>query len=88
MESKEDCSDYISDLAVSNDKKILLATWYFGFLIISAFNLSILLNKLILSSGEGTLNAFSIKKKKLQLQSELMDSELLCVKYVKVRNKK
>ena len=28
MESLSDCSDYISDLAISEDKKILLATWY------------------------------------------------------------
>ena len=28
MECNTDCSDYISDLAVSKDKKILLATWY------------------------------------------------------------
>ena len=27
MESKTDCGDYISDLAVSEDKKTLLATW-------------------------------------------------------------
>jgi WD40 repeat protein len=27
MESTSDCSDYISDLAVSKDRKILLATW-------------------------------------------------------------
>lgn len=27
MESTTDCADYISDLAVSKDKKILLATW-------------------------------------------------------------
>lgn len=28
MESKTDCADYISDLAVSKDSKILLATWF------------------------------------------------------------
>ena len=27
LDAKEDCSDYISDLAVSKDKKVLLATW-------------------------------------------------------------
>ncbi|RNA43412.1 WD repeat-containing 55-like [Brachionus plicatilis] len=64
MESKSDCSDYISDLAVSSNKKVLLAT-----------------------CGEGTLNAFHIRKKKLELQSELMDSELLCVGLMKGEKK-
>ena len=61
MEVKE-CQDYISDLAVGNDKRVLLAT-----------------------SGEGTLTAFHTKKKKMILQSELIDSEMLCVTFMKVR---
>jgi hypothetical protein len=62
METNE-CQDYISDLAVGNDKRVLLAT-----------------------SGEGTLSAFHTKKKKLILQSELIDSEMLCMAFMKVRN--
>jgi WD40 repeat protein len=63
MESKSDCNDYISDLAVSRDKKFLLAT-----------------------CGEGTLSAFHTRKKKMIMQSELMDSEMLCVGFMKVRS--
>jgi WD40 repeat protein len=60
METKE-CQDYISDLVVGNDKRVLLAT-----------------------SGEGTLTAFHTKKKKMILQSELIDSEMLCIAFMKV----
>ena len=35
-------------------------------------------------SGEGTLSAFHTKQKKLVLQSELMESEMLCVTLMKV----
>jgi hypothetical protein len=36
-----------------------------------------------LFSGEGTLTAYHIKGKKMLLQSELMDSEMLSVAFVK-----
>jgi len=39
---------------------------------------------LLLFSGEGTLSAFDIRKHKLLLQSELLDSGLLSVAVVKV----
>ena len=38
----------------------------------------------MLFSGEGTLSAFDIRKHKLLLQSELLDSALLSVAIVKV----
>jgi len=39
---------------------------------------------MLLFSGEGTLSAFDIRKHKLLLQSELLDSALLSVAVVKV----
>jgi hypothetical protein len=46
MESK-DCSDYISDLAVSQDKKILLATRYALTNIYLCEYFKIILNKVV-----------------------------------------
>jgi len=42
---------------------------------------------LLVCSGEGTLSAFDIRKHKLLLQSELLDSGLLSVAIVKVSDK-
>jgi len=39
---------------------------------------------LLTSSGEGTLSAFDIRKHKLLLQSELLDSGLLSLAVIKV----
>ena len=35
-------------------------------------------------SGEGTLTVYNVRKKKLQIQSELMDSDLTACRIVKV----
>ncbi|UYV62992.1 WDR55 [Cordylochernes scorpioides] len=44
--------------------------------------------KIILAtSGEGTLTAFDIRKKKMEVQSELFDSELLSAAFVKKESK-
>ena len=53
--------DFISDLAVDNQSKILLAT-----------------------SGDGTLTAINLRGKKMEMQSELFDSEFLSLAIVKV----
>jgi hypothetical protein len=37
------------------------------------------------SSGEGTLTVYNVRKKKLQIQSELMDSDLTAVRIIKVK---
>ncbi|GFO47550.1 WD repeat-containing protein 55 [Plakobranchus ocellatus] len=58
--SKE-CEDFISDMIVDDNKKLIIA-----------------------SSGEGTLTAFNIRRKRMELQSELFDSELLCLAKMKV----
>ncbi|BFZ24461.1 hypothetical protein BsWGS_27500 [Bradybaena similaris] len=39
--------------------------------------------KIIASSGEGTLTCFNIRQKRMESQSELFDSELLCLARVK-----
>ncbi|XP_013390575.1 WD repeat-containing protein 55 [Lingula anatina] len=59
MELKE-CEEFISDMVIDDQRKILVA-----------------------SSGEGTLTAFHIKKKKMELQSELFESEMLSLAVVK-----
>ncbi|CAL1536605.1 unnamed protein product [Lymnaea stagnalis] len=59
MEMKE-CDDFISDMVVEDNKKIILA-----------------------ASGEGTLTAFNIRRKRMDCQSELFDSELLCLTKMK-----
>jgi len=59
MEMKE-CEDFISDMIVEDNKKIIIA-----------------------ASGEGTLTAFNIRQKRVDLQSELFDSELLCLAKMK-----
>lgn len=61
MELKE-CEEFISDMAIDKNHKLLLAT-----------------------SGEGTLTVFNIRQKKLLLQSELFDSEMLSLAIVKVK---
>ena len=38
-------------------------------------------------SGEGTLTVYNIRKKKLQIQSELMDSDLTTCQIVKVKER-
>jgi len=35
-------------------------------------------------SGEGTLTVYNVRKKKLQIQSELMDSDLTACRIIKV----
>ncbi|KAI0978409.1 hypothetical protein GJ496_010861 [Pomphorhynchus laevis] len=42
---------------------------------------------LLATSGEGTLTAIKYKQGKVQMQSELFDSELLCLSYVKDKTK-
>ncbi|KAK7503871.1 hypothetical protein BaRGS_00004994, partial [Batillaria attramentaria] len=59
MELKE-CEEFISDMIIDQQQKILVAT-----------------------SGEGTLTAFNIRRKRMDLQSELFDSELLSLAAVK-----
>ncbi|KAK3711257.1 hypothetical protein RRG08_018738 [Elysia crispata] len=59
VEMKE-CEDFISDMVVDDNKKIIIA-----------------------SSGEGTLTAFNIRRKRMELQSELFDSEMLCLAKMK-----
>lgn len=61
MELKE-CEEFISDMTIDKNHKLLLAT-----------------------SGEGTLTVFNIRQKKLLLQSELFDSEMLSLAIVKVK---
>ena len=39
---------------------------------------------LLATSGEGTLTAINLRKKKLEMQSELFDSEFLSLAIVKV----
>lgn len=63
MDMKEN-EDYISDLAVDDQQKFLLAT-----------------------SGDGTLTAFNIRQKRMELQSELFDSELLSLSILKGNQK-
>lgn len=60
MDLKEN-DEFISDLAVDSQSKLLLAT-----------------------SGDGTLTAINLRRKKLELQSELFDSEFLSLAIVKV----
>lgn len=60
----EDCSDYISSLAVSKDKKTLLAT-----------------------TGEGILNAYNVKSRKLLGQSDSFDVEFSSVGIFKADSK-
>ena len=38
-------------------------------------------------SGEGTLTVYNVRKKKLQIQSELMDSDLTTCQIVKVKER-
>ncbi|KAL4230231.1 WD domain repeat-containing protein 55 [Mactra antiquata] len=59
MEVRES-EEYISDLAIDDQKRTLLAT-----------------------SGEGTLTAFNIRRKKMDVQSELFDSEFLSLAIIK-----
>ncbi|XP_005100082.1 WD repeat-containing protein 55 [Aplysia californica] len=59
MEMKE-CEDFISDMIVEDNKKIVIA-----------------------ASGEGTLTSFNIRRRRVELQSELFDSELLCLARMK-----
>lgn len=56
--------DFISDFAIDEEKKILLAT-----------------------SGDGTLTAVHLKKRKMELQSELFDSDLLSIAIAKDQTK-
>ncbi|KAK3099283.1 hypothetical protein FSP39_002018 [Pinctada imbricata] len=63
MEMKES-EEFISDMAIDDQRKILLAT-----------------------SGDGTLTAFNIRKKRMELQSELFDSEFLSLSLVKHKQK-
>ncbi|XP_062591946.1 WD repeat-containing protein 55-like isoform X3 [Saccostrea cucullata] len=63
MDLKEN-DDYISDMAIDNQQKILLAT-----------------------SGDGTLTAFNVRRKRMEIQSELFDSELLSLSIVKGNQK-
>jgi hypothetical protein len=49
----------------------------------SRINISILL-RLHCFSGDGTLTAFNIRRKKLELQSELFDAEFLSLAQMKV----
>ncbi|XP_074641045.1 WD repeat-containing protein 55-like [Tubulanus polymorphus] len=42
---------------------------------------------LLAASGEGTLTAFNIRRKRMELQSELFDSEFLSLSVVKKQNK-
>ncbi|XP_048774023.2 WD repeat-containing protein 55-like isoform X2 [Ostrea edulis] len=63
MDMKEN-EDYISDMAIDDQQKMLLA-----------------------SSGDGTLTAFNVRRKRMELQSELFDSELLSLSIVKGNQK-
>ena len=60
MEFKQ-CEEFISDMAIDKNHKLLLAT-----------------------SGEGTLTVLNVRQKRLVLQSELFDSEMLSLAIVKV----
>lgn len=51
---------------------------------ISMYNLT----HLCCFSGEGTLTAFNLRRKKMEVQSELFDSEFLSMAVVKVRSDK
>ena len=62
MDLKEN-DEFISDLAVDSQSKIVLAT-----------------------SGDGTLTVINLRRKKLEMQSELFDSEFLSLAIVKVRS--
>lgn len=59
MENKQ-CEEYISDMTIDEQRRIIAAT-----------------------SGEGTLTAFNIRAKRMDLQSELFESEFLSVTKVK-----
>ncbi|WAQ99393.1 WDR55-like protein, partial [Mya arenaria] len=59
MEERQS-EEYISDIAVDDQKKTLLV-----------------------ASGEGTLTAFNLRRKKMETQSELFDSEFLSLAIVK-----
>lgn len=39
---------------------------------------------MLFDSGDGTLTAFNIRQKRMELQSELFDSELLSLSIIKV----
>ena len=39
---------------------------------------------MLFNSGDGTLTAFNIRRKRMKLQSELFDSELLSLSIIKV----
>ncbi|XP_067136859.1 WD repeat-containing protein 55 [Centruroides vittatus] len=59
MENKQ-CEEYISDMVIDEQRRIIAAT-----------------------SGEGTLTAFNIRARRMELQSELFDSEFLSAAVVK-----
>ena len=74
-----DCDDYISDLVCAADRRTLLATRY------EETNCDNENEFSMLFSGEGTLTVYNVRKKKLQIQSELMDSDLTACQIVKVK---
>lgn len=39
---------------------------------------------LLTTNGEGTLSAFNVRKKEIEMQSELFEAEFLCLDIVKV----